>query len=52
MNPSREELLFALAHAAGVNSLMWVILEADNLQECLGLFKGVIYPSPTAWIRQ
>ena len=26
MNPDREELLFGRAHAAGVNSLIWVIL--------------------------
>jgi hypothetical protein len=26
MNPTREELLFARAHVADVNSLIWVIL--------------------------
>jgi hypothetical protein len=43
MNPTREELLFPLAHAAGLNSLIWVGISAsDNLQECLGLSNGVI----------
>jgi hypothetical protein len=30
MNPRREELLFRLAHAAGVNSLIRVILAAGK----------------------
>jgi len=29
-NPDREALLFARAHAAGVKSLIWVILEAGK----------------------
>jgi hypothetical protein len=30
MNPTREKLLFARAHAAGENSLTWVILAAGK----------------------
>jgi hypothetical protein len=42
MNPTREEALFPLAHATGLNSLIWVISASDNFQECLGLYNGVI----------
>lgn len=43
MNPNREVLFFPLTHAAGVNSLIWVILAAGKrISKSFRYSKGLI----------